>query len=350
MIATYSRVQWGKVLMVLAAIATAMGFAISSAAPARATDSSHTIIFWAIPAGGGHTQSTAFNGGPQTFYSYGTWGSPPTPNTALQCGVWYQVDRYHTDTAARSNRLASILSDNHLAAGEDWNGASSATDLFDPWNSTQWTYVYGGDCTTTTSSTTTSTTTSTTSTSTTTTTTTSTTTTPPVDVCSNIDGDQLVVPDGYTLVDGECLVTITSSTTTTTTTTTTTPPVDVCDNLQGVQLVVPEGYTLIDGVCDPLITTTTTTTTTSSTTTTPPVDVCSNLDGDQLVVPEGYTLVDGECLTDVTLDTSSTPTLTEVTLAATGAGGSSGTAAFAVALALGGMGLLLLRRRTSEEI
>jgi hypothetical protein len=83
--------------------------------------------------------------------------------------------------------------------------------------------------------------------------------------------------------------------------------------------------------------------------TTPPVDVCSNIEGDQVVVPEGYTLIEGECLTDVTLDTSSTPTLTEVTLAATGAGGSSGTAALAVALALGGLGLMLLRRRTAEE-
>src|SRR5512143_2530593 len=178
MISTYSRAQLGKVLIVLAAVAAAMGLAISSAAPARATDSSHTIVFWAIPAGGGHTQSTAFDGGPQSFYSVGTWGSPPTSNVALQCGVWYQVDRYLTDTTARSNRLTSILADGHLAYAEDWNGGDSADDLFNPWNSTQWTYVYGGDCTTTTSTTTTSTTS--------TTTTTTTTTTPPVDVCENL--------------------------------------------------------------------------------------------------------------------------------------------------------------------
>jgi LPXTG-motif cell wall-anchored protein len=80
------------------------------------------------------------------------------------------------------------------------------------------------------------------------------------------------------------------------------------------------------------------------------VDVCENLQGIQLVVPEGYFLVEGECLTDTTLDTSSTPTLTEVVLAATGAERSSGSAALALSLILGGLGMMLLRRQVDAEI
>ncbi len=55
------------------------------------------------------------------------------------------------------------------------------------------------------------------------------------------------------------------------------------------------------------------------------------------------------CLTDVTLGVSSTPTLTEVTLAATGAGGASGTAALGLVLGLGGLGLTLLRRKVASS-
>ena len=48
---------------------------------------------------------------------------------------------------------------------------------------------------------------------------------PPDDVCSNLDGVQETVPDGYTLTEGECTI----------------PPDDVCANLDGVQETVPEG-------------------------------------------------------------------------------------------------------------
>ena len=87
---------------------------------------------------------------------------------------------------------------------------------------------------------------------------------------------------------------------------------------------------------------------------TPPVDVCPDLDGVQLVVPDGYFLLEGECLQDSTLGVSQsdtpTPTLTEVTLAATGADGTTGGVALALSLVLGGLGVMLLRRQVSTEI
>ena len=90
---------------------------------------------------------------------------------------------------------------------------------------------------------------------------------PPVDVCPNLEGNQATVPEGYTLVHGECVIV---------------PPlVDVCPNLEGNQATVPEGYTLVHGECVIV----------------PPlVDVCPNLEGNQATVPEGYTLVHGECV------------------------------------------------------
>ncbi len=109
-----------------------------------------------------------------------------------------------------------------------------------------------------------------------------------------------------------------------------TPPVDVCPNLQGDQSSVPDGMVVVDGDCVTEVTEGV-------------VDACKNIDGDQETVPAGYTLVDGDCVKD------STPTLTEVTLAATGANGTSLGAAGALALILGGLGLTLLRRRVASE-
>lgn len=54
-----------------------------------------------------------------------------------------------------------------------------------------------------------------------------------VDVCPNLEGVQLKVPDGYVLKDGQCVI----------------PPKDVCPNLEGVQETVPDGYELKDGQC-----------------------------------------------------------------------------------------------------
>jgi hypothetical protein len=211
---------------------------------------------------------------------------------SIPCGRWGQLDWYDTSTStkfAKFNSLGSTL---------EWvNGEPEDVSIY-----VNHSWVYGGTCTTST---------------TTTSTTTSTTTTTPLDVCSNIDGIQSVVPDGYTLVKGEFLFITTYTTTSTTTTSTTT----------------------------------------TSTTTTDPTDVCPNLDGNQATVPDGYSLVDGECLTAVTLGVSSTdtpssptPTLTEVVLAATGAGGTTGGVALALSLVLGGLGVMLLRRQVNTEI
>ena len=59
--------------------------------------------------------------------------------------------------------------------------------------------------------------------------------TPPTDVCTNLEGNQANVPDGYTESDGIC--------------TQTPPPTDVCTNLEGNQATVPAGYTATNGVC-----------------------------------------------------------------------------------------------------
>lgn len=57
------------------------------------------------------------------------------------------------------------------------------------------------------------------------------------------------------------------------------PPVDVCSNIDGNQSEVPEGYEVVDGdICRPVEP--------------PPIDACSNLPGDQDEVPAGYELVD----------------------------------------------------------
>jgi hypothetical protein len=61
----------------------------------------------------------------------------------------------------------------------------------------------------------------------------------PVDVCPNLEGPQSEVPEGYTLVEGECVQLPP-------------PPVDVCPNIEGAQSTVPEGYKLAEGQCVPL--------------------------------------------------------------------------------------------------
>ena len=96
---------------------------------------------------------------------------------------------------------------------------------------------------------------------------------PPVDVCPNIEGDQQVIPDGYQLVDGQCMPIPP-------------PPRDVCTNLEGIQESVPAGYhagedengrpTCIEDAP-------------------PPKDVCKNIDGIQETVPAGYFALFGKC-------------------------------------------------------
>jgi hypothetical protein len=60
----------------------------------------------------------------------------------------------------------------------------------------------------------------------------------PVDVCPNIEDDQASVPDGYELVEGECVQPDVV-----------TDPVDVCTNIDDVQTSVPAGFEEKDGLC-----------------------------------------------------------------------------------------------------
>lgn len=93
---------------------------------------------------------------------------------------------------------------------------------------------------------------------------------PIVDVCSNLDGVQERVPDGYeSLTVGQCTLVPP-------------PPVDVCENLEGTQTVVPPGYVAeAESQCLVL--------------TPDPVDVCTNLTGLQESIPTGYEMIDGIC-------------------------------------------------------
>lgn len=83
---------------------------------------------------------------------------------------------------------------------------------------------------------------------------------PPVDVCTNIAGDQPVVPAGYHAVaGGTCEMD------------------DVCPNLSGAQASVPAGYYLTGGSCELI----------------PVVDICTNLAGSQTSMPYGYYALSG---------------------------------------------------------
>jgi hypothetical protein len=101
----------------------------------------------------------------------------------------------------------------------------------------------------------------------------------PTDVCPNIAGNQAVIPSGYILQSGICIIPDP---------TTYGGSIDLCTNIAGVQATVPAGYTkdtagLIPGICSQP----------------PTVDVCSNLPGDQVIVPNGYhSLTNGTCVLD----------------------------------------------------
>ncbi|MEK7531142.1 MAG: immunoglobulin-like domain-containing protein [Patescibacteria group bacterium] len=90
----------------------------------------------------------------------------------------------------------------------------------------------------------------------------------PTDVCPNIDGAQSEVPEGYQIVEGQCVEIP--------------PATDVCPNIEGDQATVPEGYQLVEGECVVIPP--------------PPTDVCPNIDGVQSEVPEGYEIVEGQCV------------------------------------------------------
>ena len=97
---------------------------------------------------------------------------------------------------------------------------------------------------------------------------------PPVDLCSNIEGNQETIPEGYEDPNEDEICTQIPEV-----------PVDVCDNLDGNQSEVPEGYSESEGIC-----------TEDSNET--PTDVCPNIEGDQSVVPDGHSLQDGQCVED----------------------------------------------------
>jgi hypothetical protein len=95
------------------------------------------------------------------------------------------------------------------------------------------------------------------------------------DICPNLDGDQLEVPEGYYLDDntGECLLDESEE------------PLDVCQNIEGDQTEVPTGYHLEGNDC--ILNATETT------------DVCQNIEGDQTSIPDGYILNSaGDCVID----------------------------------------------------
>jgi hypothetical protein len=91
---------------------------------------------------------------------------------------------------------------------------------------------------------------------------------------------RIATPTGVTLVAAQAIPTIVC--------TQTPPPVDVCTNIEGNQATVPTGYTVTNGVC---------------TQTPPPVDVCTNIEGNQATVPTGYTVTNGVCTQTVVVVT-----------------------------------------------
>jgi hypothetical protein len=88
------------------------------------------------------------------------------------------------------------------------------------------------------------------------------------DVCPNIDEIQEEVPEGYSLVDGQCIEDEVEET-------------DLCPNIDQVQTIIPDGYILVDGQCIKVGVQI--------------VDLCENIPEVQSVVPEGYTAVENQC-------------------------------------------------------
>jgi len=83
---------------------------------------------------------------------------------------------------------------------------------------------------------------------------------PPVDLCTNLEGIQAEMPQGYEDPDQDKVCTEI--------------PVDLCCNLEGIQAEMPQGYEDPDQdkICTEI----------------PPVDLCSNLEGNQETMPQGY--------------------------------------------------------------
>lgn len=110
---------------------------------------------------------------------------------------------------------------------------------------------------------------------------------PEEDLCSNIEGVQEIIPDGYILNnEGLCVPEE--------------EEIDLCLNLEGTQTEIPAGYLLEgEGQCVPEEET---------------LDVCPNLEGDQGVVPAGMFINnDGQCVVEETPPPPSSSTTTSTT-------------------------------------
>jgi hypothetical protein len=194
MIATDSRVRWGRFLIALAAVAALMGLAIINASPA---DAHH----W---QGGGSSTTTS---GPCVPSQGQEYIAPTIVHHDQVTHIEYKYKKWTGNHWTYKN-----FDDSGYHFGWTYVGPVVVVDseawdeVVDPGQP----YIAPVVCETTTTTTgTTTTTSSTTTTTSSTTTTTTTTTSPPVDVCSNIDGDQATVPDGYLLIEGECLQDVT---------------------------------------------------------------------------------------------------------------------------------------------
>jgi len=85
-----------------------------------------------------------------------------------------------------------------------------------------------------------------------------------IDLCSNIDGIQIHIPEGYLYDEQEeCFL-------------------DFCPNIEGLQLGAPEGMILSGGECI-----------------NEPVDLCINIEGVQLELPDRHAIDEGNCMLDV---------------------------------------------------
>ncbi|MFA6251698.1 MAG: carboxypeptidase-like regulatory domain-containing protein [Candidatus Paceibacterota bacterium] len=102
------------------------------------------------------------------------------------------------------------------------------------------------------------------------------------DLCRNINGAQIAIPDGMELNDqGDCVNIVVIN-----------PPIDVCPNINGEQTIIPNGMKIDNnGNCVKIILTTV------------PVDLCKNIDDLQETIPDGMELNDqGDCVNIVVIN------------------------------------------------
>lgn len=99
---------------VFAVILLALAALFIFAAPSSATEQPTSKVYWAMPDGG--TPDNV------------TWPQGYSPDGAVECGVWYQVDRYNDAD------IPALIADGLLYNGEDHEVVLD------------WDFAYGGDC------------------------------------------------------------------------------------------------------------------------------------------------------------------------------------------------------------